>query len=151
MNQMPGIFAASALVLGLLSAGPSQAADKVRDAVEKGIRQFVAAANAHDAAGIARLYATDAAVFPPGAARVDGRPAIQKFWQGMLAAGVSKLSVRTIEVQSSGNLAYDVGQFALDAPGKDGQPVHSAGKYVVVWKRTKGVWQLYRDIWNETP
>jgi ketosteroid isomerase-like protein len=25
------------------------------------------------------------------------------------------------------------------------------GKYVVVWKRGKGGWQLYRDIWNETP
>ena len=40
---------------------------------------------------------------------------------------------------------------AIDVPGKDGKAVHVTGKYVVVWKRTGGAWQLYRDIWNDTP
>lgn len=144
-------LAAVALAPVLLSSDPSNAADKVRDAVEQGNRAFIAAYNAHDAGKIGRLYAVDAAVLPPGAERASGRDAIQKFWQGAMDAGIKNVTVRTIEVQSSGNLAYEVGQFALDAPGKDGNSVHTAGKYVVIWKRTKGVWQLYRDIWNDTP
>jgi uncharacterized protein (TIGR02246 family) len=127
------------------------AADKFRYVVEKTNRDFIAAFNAHDAARIGRLYASDAAVFPPGAERASGRAAIQKFWQGMIDAGITNVSVQTREAQSSGNLGYEVGQFALDAPGKDGQRAHVTGKYVVVWKRIGGTWRLYRDIWNDTP
>jgi uncharacterized protein (TIGR02246 family) len=145
------VVAASALALGMLSSGPSWAADTVRDAIERANRAFIAAFNAHDAAKIGRLYASDAAVLPPGAAPASGRAAVQKFWQGMIDAGITNVSVQTREVQSSGNLAYEAGQFALDVPGKDGPATHVTGKYVVVWKRVGGAWRLYRDIWNDTP
>ena len=151
MGKAGWSLAAAALALGLLSSGPSRAADKVRDAVEKTNREWLAAFNAHDAAKIGRLYAADAALFPPDADRVNGRAMIQKYWQGAIDAGITNVSVRTLEVQSSGGLAFESGQVALDVPGKDGKPLHVSGKYVVVWKRIKGVWQLYRDIWNTTP
>src|SRR5216684_6956831 len=86
------------------------------------------------------------------AARADGREAVRKVWQGAMDAGVTNVKVRTVEVAVSGNFAYESGEYSLDAPGKDGKLAHSAGKYVVVWKRSKtGTWQLYRDIWNESP
>ena len=139
------------LLLASVSLSPALAADKVRDAVERGNRAFLAAYAAHDSAKIAALYAPDAAAFPPGAERAQGRDAIRKVWQGFMDAGVSNVTLKTIDVVSSGTLASESGEFALDAPGKDGKPVHVSGKYVVVWKRNGGVWQLYRDIWNDTP
>ena len=66
-------------------------------------------------------------------------------------AGVTNVTLRTVEVQARGDLAYESGDYALDAPGKDGKLGHWTGKYVVVWKRGKGGWQLYRDIWNDNP
>ena len=150
MRRWPIIAAAAALLL-VTTLDPALAADKMRDAVERGNRAFIAAYAAHDSAKIAALYATDAAAFPPGAERANGRDAIRKVWQGAMDAGVTNVTVRTIDVVASGNLAAETGEYALDVPGKDGKAVHVAGKYVVVWKRTKGVWQLYRDIWNDTP
>ncbi len=138
------------LVTFLNTAGAAQ--DKVRSAVERANRAFIAAYAAHDSARVAALYARDASVFPPGAARADGRVAVRKVWQGAMDAGVTNVSVRTVEVKASGNFAYESGEYALDAPGKDGKLAHSVGKYVVVWKRNQGgTWQLYRDIWNESP
>ena len=149
--RLPFRSALPLLLLALASLAPAHAADKVRDAVERGNRAFIDAYAAHDSAKIAALYAPDAAAFPPGVARVQGREAIGKFWQGNKDAGVANVMLRTLDVASSGNLASEAGEFALDAPGKDGKTVHVTGKYVVVWKRSGGVWQLYRDIWNDTP
>jgi len=151
MPSISRIAASLLLLLAYASLSPAHAADKVRDAVERGNRAFVAAYAAHDSAKIAALYAPDAAAFPPGAERAQGRDAIRKFWQGAIDQGISNVTLRTIDVVSSGTLATESGEFALDAPGKDGKPVHVTGKYVVVWKRNGGVWQLYRDIWNDNP
>lgn len=145
--------AAGAVVL-LAAAGSSQswAADKVRDAIERGNRAFLAAYAAHDSAKVAALYAPDGAAFPPGAPRAEGREAIRKVWQGAMDAGLTNVTLRTVDVHASGGLAVETGEYALDAPGKDGKLAHAVGKYVVVWKRNKaGAWQLYRDIWNDSP
>jgi uncharacterized protein (TIGR02246 family) len=139
------------LVAAIASIAPALAADKVREAVDRGNRAFLAAYAAHDSAKLAALYAPNAAAFPPGAARADGREAIRKVWQGYMDAGVTNVTLRTVEVEARGDLAYESGEYALDAPGKDGKLGHSTGKYVVVWQRGKGGWQLYRDIWNDTP
>lgn len=139
------------LVAAIASIAPAVAADKVREAVDRGNRAWVAAYAAHDSAKLAALYAPDAAAFPPGAERANGREAIRKVWQGYMDAGVTNVTLHTVDVEARGILAYESGDYALDAPGKDGKLAHSVGKYVVVWKRGKTGWQLYRDIWNDTP
>ena len=139
------------LIAALAAIAPTLAADNVRAAVDRGNRAFLAAYAAHDSAKLAALYAPNAMAFPPGAERANGREAIRKVWQSYMDAGVTNVTLRTVEVEARGDLAYESGEYALDAPGKDGKLGHSTGKYVVVWKRGKGGWQLYRDIWNDTP
>lgn len=152
MVRLRSIVLAAICMVALVAAGPALAADKVRAAIEAGNRAFVEAFAKGDSAKIAALYATDAMVMPPGAPPAKGRDAIQKFWQGAMDAGFTNVSVRAAETGSSGRLAYERGEFALDVRAKDGKTTHMAGKYIVVWKRTaKGQWQLYRDIWNDTP
>lgn len=132
--------------------GPAFGADSVRQAVERGNRAFLAAYAAHDAAKLALTYSPDAAVLPPGGERANGRTAIQKFWQNAMDAGITNVSLRTLEVESRGNLAYEVGEFSLAIPDKAGNLSPTSGKYVVVWKRAgNGVWRIHRDIWNDTP
>ena len=148
-----GKLAALAVVLiaAIASSGPALAADKVRQAIDKGNQAWLAAYAAHDSAKIALLYAPDASVFPPNMDRANGRDAIRKVWQGLMDAGVTNVTLRTDEVESRGGIAYESGEVGLDAPGKDGKLGHVTAKYVVVWKRAKGGWQLYRDIWNDNP
>ncbi len=98
---------------------------------------------------MAELYTDDAALMPPGVARLDGRDAIQQYWQGMLDAGVKDISLTTLEVEEAGDSAVEVGVISATAPGEGDVRVTLIGKYIVVWRRDGGEnWRLHRDIWN---
>ena len=117
----------------------------VRAAIEKANKKFVDGAAKGDAALIASTYTADAIAFPPNEEAVTGKPAIQKMWQSVLDSGITGFELNTTEVESSGNLAYEVGTYVLKM--KDGT-VADRGKYCVVWKRVGGEWLLHRDIWS---
>ncbi len=120
-----------------------------RESIEAVAKTMFERANAGNAAGVAEFYTEDAALMPPGAARLDGRDAIQQFWQGMLDAGVGEISVATQEVEEAGNSAVEVGIISATAPGDGDARVTLTGKYIVVWRRDGGGnWRLHRDIWN---
>ncbi|MBT8140299.1 MAG: DUF4440 domain-containing protein [Gammaproteobacteria bacterium] len=109
--------------------------------------EFVAAFNAGDGAALANLYSEDATLFPPGAERVDGRSAVQVFWQGAMDAGMKLDELRATEVISRGDIAGEMGGFILSVPGDSGV-TKVVGEYIVIWKRDSHTWQLHRDIWN---
>jgi uncharacterized protein (TIGR02246 family) len=103
--------------------------------------------NKGDFDGIAQLYTVDAIAFPPGSAIVRGRAAIGAMWKGM-AAQVGNPKVTTLEVARLGPAtAREVGTFSLTTKGPS--PKEVSGKYLVVWKRVRGQWQLAADIWND--
>ena len=126
-----------------VAAGAQDAA--VRAAIEAGNKKFSAAAAKGDAAAVASLYTTDAEALPPNADVVKGRPAIQAMWTGVFGSGVTGVDLTTLEVEAQGAHAYEVGTYVIKV--KDGA-VADRGKYVVVWKKVGGQWQLHRDIWN---
>jgi uncharacterized protein (TIGR02246 family) len=138
------IAALAAAVVLLAGAAHAQDTRAAIDAANKG---FIAAYARHDAAGVAGFYSTTAEAFPPGGDIVKGRDAIQKLWQGVMDSGIAAADLKTIEVQGEGNLAYEVGTYAMKS--KDGK-VADRGKYVVVWLKEGGQWKLHRDIWNTT-
>ncbi len=112
----------------------------------------MAAFNNGDAPGVAGLYTQDAMVLPPDAVRLDGRQAIEQFWQGAIDAGLTNLVLETVEMDVSGDTTYEVGNLFLDAPGADGELSTISGKYIVIWKYGEdGEWRLHRDIWNVNP
>jgi len=138
------------LILALVSISPLYGAtarsDDVRSSIESGNRAFAAAFLRGDAEAVAELYTEDAQVLPPGAAAVAGRPAIAAFWKGAIDAGVKDLALVTEQVESAGDLAYEIGRVRIVA--KDGGVTED--RYLVVWKRGDGGWRLHRDIWNST-
>lgn len=81
------------------------------------------------------MYTDDAALLPPDGERVDGRKGVEEFWQGAIKAGMKNLTLKALEVEGSGNLAYEVGAFTLGVPSKGGALSSMAGKYIVVWKK----------------
>jgi len=134
------------VLFSMMFSTAAQAGDP-RMHIEEGVGQWVAAFNAGDGAAIAALYTPDAALFPPGGQRVDGRAAIQEFWQGAIDSGMKADELRPVEVNANGDLAGEVGIFTLSVPGENGTTKVN-GKYIVIWKRTGHTWQLHRDIWN---
>lgn len=135
-------------------SGSAFAADdaSVRAGIEPIIAEFAKDYNSKNIAALSDLYSEDAMLLPPDQAPADGRGEIRKRWQAAADAGVTGLTLQTVDVQGSGDYAYEVGKFTLKAPGKDGKLGDAAGKYVVVWKKAAdGRWRLHRDIWNSDP
>ena len=149
MRKTPSALAVLALI-GFM-AEPA-AAQSAKASIEAALVTFEEAFNSGDTAAVAAHYTQDAVLLPPDATRVDGREAIQNFWKGAMDSGLKDLRLEAVEVEESGDLAYEVGKFALSVPGKDGAPADVMGKYIVVWKKgPDGTWRLHRDIWNSDP
>jgi len=120
-----------------------------RSAIESVIAEFEKAASIKDAATIASMYAEDATLLPPGSLPIKGRTNIQQFWQGFFDAGASDAQVRTVEVNTVADTAYEIGAFEANLPNPAGGTVRGQGKYVVVWKRQPdGGIKMLVDIFN---
>jgi ketosteroid isomerase-like protein len=98
--------------------------------------------------GIAALYSDDATLLPPGGIELQGRAAIEAYWQEAMGAmpGVT-VKLETKELHNLGDVAVEVGSYANT--GADGEHV-GHGKYLVVWMLNDGTWQMARDIWNSS-
>jgi ketosteroid isomerase-like protein len=134
------VMAVSLAVLGR----PAEAAD-AKAAVLAANKVFEAAVARGDAAGMAACYTATAELLPAHNDAVAGRPAIEKFWRGVLDAGIKQAKLTSIEVEIHATDAHEVGEYELqDDKGR----VLDKGKYVVIWKRDGGGWKLHRDIWT---
>ncbi len=92
---------------------------EVRAAIEAATRQLIDAFGQRDAAGCASLYTEQGAMLPPGADIARGRQAIQEVWQGIFDAGLTAFRVESLEVESAGDLAYEMGRYTLYAGDND--------------------------------
>ncbi len=128
----------------LLVAGSAQAQD-TKAAIETANKGFMAAFAKHDSTGVSSFYSSTAEAFPPGADVIKGREGIANMWQGVMDSGIATADLETTEVHADGNLAYEVGTYAMKAT--DGK-VMDHGKYCAVWLKENGQWKLHRDIWN---
>lgn len=122
--------------------------EDVRGAITEANQRFMDAFKAGDAAAVAALYTPDARILPPDLPMMEGTEAIRSFWRGAMQSGLTGAKLETVDVETSGDLAYEVGRFTLYKQGDGGEIIAGAGKYVVVWKRQNGGWKLAADIWN---
>ena len=111
-------------------------------------QKFMDAFSRSDAASIADLYTEDTKLLPPGFPMMTGKEAVQSFWQGAMNSGIKEARLETIELESEGNLASEIGRFALTVQIQGSEITTMEGKYVVVWKKQGGNWKLHVDIWN---
>src|ERR1700751_5113358 len=139
---MRSIALVIALVAALIASAFAQKAE-----VEAVNAKWIDFFNKGDFAGVASLYAEDAAAFPPGSGMVKGRAAIEALWKNM-AEQVSAPKPTTLDVKPLGpSAAREIGTFSLKTKGPN--PKEVTGKYVVVWEKVGKDWKLATDIWNE--
>lgn len=107
-----------------------------------------------DAAQAASFYAEDASLLAPGVPMVTGKEAIEKTLAEMMRAPgfALRFAPTKINVSSSGDLAYEWGDYSLTRNDAKGKPETSKGKYVVVWgKRGDAGWKALLDVPTTTP
>ena len=125
---------------------------QIRHAIEEGNAKFGKAVRKGDGAAIAALYAEDATLLPPDSDMIKGLGGIEAFWKGGLQMGIKEAVLTTVDVSAAGELAYEIGTFALKVQPEGKEPIGQKGKYVVVWKKAPdGSWKLHVDIWNSGP
>jgi ketosteroid isomerase-like protein len=134
------------------SNGSSAASASARTAIDAANKRFVDLFNKGDAAGAAKVYASDAVVMPPNGPTLHGQAAMADFWGGAYKNGVRNVALTTTEFVTHGSYAHELGTYQLEVHGADGNIVaRDNGKYMVLWKRgANGEWQWYRDIYNSS-
>jgi ketosteroid isomerase-like protein len=121
------------------------ATSQFRSEIVAANQKFMGAFARGDAQSVAGCYTAEAWLLPPGSDVVQGTAAIATFWRGAMDAGITSVTLDTVEVEGREDTAGEVGRFTLS--GRDGVTL-DRGKYVVIWRRDGGAWKLHRDIWN---
>lgn len=102
---------------------------------------------------IVLLYAPDAVFLPPNGQRITGRDAIRELTKAAMDTFTSDLTFQSVSFDSSGELAYDSGEFRETLTNmKDGSVSHSAGNYIMVCKRQPDAsWLIVLQAWIASP
>jgi uncharacterized protein (TIGR02246 family) len=146
MKGIPRLRATMTGMLLLVATASAHAQDDRRAAIEAADARFSAAVSKGDSAALAALYSADAQLMPERSEPIKGRDAIQKFMQqNIIDAGVAGANLKTLEVFGTGPTATEVGEY--DMRDKSGA-VLDHGKYMVVWRKAKGAWQIHRDMFS---
>ena len=134
------------------SRGPATETDvaAATAAIQRGAEAFAAAVNGARFNDLTPLYAEDAILLAPEAPIIKTRPAIVQFWnQAGTALKLRDMSITTEQIEVHGDIAIETGTYrmTLTPPGAPAA-VTDQGKFMVVWKRSAGNWQIYRDMFN---
>ncbi|HEY9259848.1 YybH family protein [Chitinophaga sp.] len=97
---------------------------------------------------ILNLYTEDACLLMPGAPAFCGHDGLAKFFNDVYAAGSRNGKITTLDVYGDGgDFVTEVGLTQVfDGNGK----MLGEGKYIVVWKKTKDGWKMFRDMYNSS-
>jgi ketosteroid isomerase-like protein len=133
------------LLLALLLAGCASASsdDITRGDADRAIRraneQLVAALRDGNYGSVASFYSDSASLLPPGGQAIIGRGDITQFWAGVLRGGGVDAKIFTEDIEQSCDMAAERGRFSLGT---------TSGKYVVVWRKIRGQWRIWSDVYN---
>ena len=95
------------------------------------------------------FYADDAVFMPPNHLEVRGREALLAYWRERPDEGLLELELEPTHVESSGDLAYEVGRYTSLLRPRHGSLLQDYGKYLVVYRRGEGgEWRAVADTFN---
>lgn len=96
---------------------------------------------------VAILYATDGMFMAPHHESAMGPKAIERELREFGEAGYQDLRLDTERVDYSGDMAMEVGRYAVKIVRENGVTEFDRGKYVKVWRRL-GAWRMVADCWS---
>jgi ketosteroid isomerase-like protein len=130
----------------LLCAAGKSASPSAREGIAAANKAFEAAHLRGDAAALAAQYTESAQILWEDRPIIAGRKNIEAEWQKDMGGPGRKAKLTTLEIEESGDLAYETGKMLVTSP--DGKVVYD-GKYICIWKRENGIWKIHRDIGNK--
>jgi uncharacterized protein (TIGR02246 family) len=93
------------------------------------------------------LYAPDGCFMAPHNELVQGKTAIERVLRKFGDYGYENLRLEPIRVESSGDMAVEVGRYTVSIRQANGTTVVDRGKYLNAWRRF-GAWLKLADCWS---
>jgi ketosteroid isomerase-like protein len=102
---------------------------------------------------ILKFYATDAVFLQPSGERITGSVAIRGLFQTIMASFDSDLTLHSRNLETSGDLAYDSGDFEETLTTiATGAKITSKGSYIIIYRRqSNDDWLIVQHIWTGSP
>ena len=119
--------------------------DEARLAFERALRSG-------DAAAAAAIYADDATLLAPAVDVLCGRPAIEQFWRTGVETGIEAIELVVLDLWAGGDVAFEVGSYALHVAPESGARVVDRGRYLVVHRvEADGRWRRAAEMFSPDP
>jgi ketosteroid isomerase-like protein len=94
---------------------------------------------------VANFYSKNAMLLPAGSDFIEGRQAIEAYWQQALDMGIKSIRIDIMELEQHGDTASEVSRYTmLDSD----DAVIDQGKGIMIWKYDGDAWRMHRDIWT---
>lgn len=114
----------------------------------RGLTQdFVTSFNTGNYDQVAGLFASDGVLMAPNHEPAYGQKAVERFLRQLAEAGYEDMRVETTRVESSGDMAMEVGRYSVAIRLANGTTIADRGKYLKVWRRL-GAWLIVADCWS---
>ena len=96
---------------------------------------------------VAGLFASDGLFMAPHHDSVVGPKPIERKLREFGESGYQDLRRETVRVDSSGDMAMEIGRYSVSIVSENGSTKADRGKYVTVWRRL-GAWRIAADCWS---
>jgi len=102
---------------------------------------------------ILKFYAADAVFLQPSGERITGSAALRNLFQNVMATFDSDLTLHSQNLETSGDLAYDSGDYQETLTTiATGAKIASKGSYIIVYRRQPNrEWLIVQHVWTGTP
>src|SRR5580658_1830909 len=99
---------------------------------------------------ILKFYAPDAVFLQPTGERITGSAALRTLFQNIMATFNSDLTLHSQSLETSGDLAYDSGDFQETLTTiATGAKITSKGSYIMIFKyQSDGGWRIVQHAWT---
>jgi uncharacterized protein (TIGR02246 family) len=110
-------------------------------------QDFVTSFNTGNYDQVAALFAQDGAFMAPHHDPAYGPKAVERLLRQFGEVGYEDLRLETVRVETSGDLAMEIGRYTVAIRQLDGTIIADRGKYVKAWRRL-GAWLIVADCWS---
>lgn len=110
-------------------------------------QDFVTSFNTGNYDQAAAFFTNDGTFMVPHHEPAYGPKAVERLLRQFGEAGYEDLRLETVRVESSGDMAMEIGRYSVGICQSDGTVVADRGKYVKVWRRL-GAWLIVADCWS---
>ena len=125
------------------ASGPSDVQSTIRGLTQDFSMNF----NTGNYDQVAGIFASDGLFMAPHHESTVGPKAIERKLREFGESGYQNLRLETLRVDSSGDMAMEIGRYSVSVVNERGAASDDRGKYLKVWRRL-GAWRIIADCWS---